>query len=230
MMNEEINSSDILNPTDESETSYGDDHWEIDAQMKKTGLTDAMWNNYMSVQGLITWLVRKKLRNTWNSIDPMCYVQADDLAHKAALRAAYHFEVEKVKSGKFSAYAGLCVERRLTQYIRAAKYRPPKGHTTGHHGGALPDLMVHMADMKTPPPDEPMSIVEERNRIRRIIFAVCDKREMKILFCMFGLDGGPMLSLEKTAQRVGNLSKERVRQIKEAAFEKIRSCYGESPL
>jgi RNA polymerase primary sigma factor len=70
----------------------------------------------------------------------------------------------------------------------------------------------------------PDSSVENIELKKEILESLNDltTMERKVLFMRFGLDGGPVLSLQKIGKTIG-LSKERIRQIEKKAIRKIRT-------
>ncbi len=54
---------------------------------------------------------------------------------------------------------------------------------------------------------------------------VLDEREVRIVRCYFGLDGSETMTLEQIGEGMG-LTRERVRQLRDRALNKIRSRYG----
>jgi RNA polymerase primary sigma factor len=57
----------------------------------------------------------------------------------------------------------------------------------------------------------------------RLALTQLEPREQRILTRYFGLDGGDPLTLEQIGAQLG-LTRERIRQIKEKALEKLRQC------
>lgn len=70
-------------------------------------------------------------------------------------------------------------------------------------------------------PDYTIEDDELRHEIQRSMEDLT-KREKKVLTMRFGLDGSPVLSLQKIGKAIG-LSKERIRQIEKKAIRKIRT-------
>lgn len=76
-------------------------------------------------------------------------------------------------------------------------------------------------------PDKELEKESLKQDLRRIIKSL-SPREAEILTAAYGLDGGRELSLDELAQKF-NISKERVRQIKDKAIMRLR-CYPKNKL
>ncbi|MCO5254526.1 MAG: RNA polymerase sigma factor RpoD/SigA [Bacteroidia bacterium] len=71
-----------------------------------------------------------------------------------------------------------------------------------------------------PDPDSPLLNESLQKEINRVISTLSDK-ERDVLRYYYGLDGGPVHTLEDISEKVG-LTRERVRQIKEKALRRLR--------
>lgn len=70
-------------------------------------------------------------------------------------------------------------------------------------------------------PDSEVELEELKKEILECMSELTN-RERKVIYMRFGLDGGPVLSLQKIGKSIG-LSKERIRQIEKKAIRKIRT-------
>jgi RNA polymerase primary sigma factor len=71
-----------------------------------------------------------------------------------------------------------------------------------------------------PSPDDPLVHESLRNEIKRLLGAL-PKREAEVIKLYFGLEGTRCLNLEEIGQEF-NLTRERIRQIKEKGLRRIR--------
>ncbi|MEO0179907.1 MAG: RNA polymerase sigma factor RpoD/SigA [candidate division WOR-3 bacterium] len=76
-----------------------------------------------------------------------------------------------------------------------------------------------------PSPDEIYEAEEMREILLRLLHRL-DKKERNILVLYFGLEGQPQKTLEEIGE-IFNISRERVRQIKDRAIEKLRKWHSE---
>ncbi|GIX40595.1 MAG: hypothetical protein KatS3mg129_0328 [Leptospiraceae bacterium] len=82
-------------------------------------------------------------------------------------------------------------------------------------------LVDGVHDDKSESPSSNVEFEELRKEILKSLDQLTE-REKKIIMLRFGLDGGPVYSLQKIGKMIG-LSKERVRQIEKKALRKIRT-------
>jgi len=86
-----------------------------------------------------------------------------------------------------------------------------------------PSLADVLSDPEAILPSEALEIAD-LNRELDLALSQLSPREREIISCYYGLGPHPHMSLEAIGESV-KLSRERVRQIRNRAFEKIRDCY-----
>jgi len=86
--------------------------------------------------------------------------------------------------------------------------------------GEEKNLLDVIENEHQPSPDDPLVYESLRNEIKRILGALPD-REAEVIKMYFGLEGVRGLNLEEIGQEF-NLTRERVRQIKEKGLQKLR--------
>jgi RNA polymerase primary sigma factor len=90
------------------------------------------------------------------------------------------------------------------------------------------NLMAYLADDSAARPDQVTFERTLENDLRAAL-AQLDEREERILRLYFGIDCEKPMTLERIGSQMG-LTRERIRQIKEKALEKLRSADGASCL
>src|SRR5579885_3682590 len=80
-----------------------------------------------------------------------------------------------------------------------------------------------LEDLPADEADSPTAHVEQRDLLYSILHALkpISRRDLHIVIQLYGLDGGAPIQVEQVA-RLHSLSAERVRQIKKAAFDRVR--------
>ena len=81
-------------------------------------------------------------------------------------------------------------------------------------------LLKRLADTGQQQPDEVITRSSSQKRLETILEGL-DEREHAIVQSYFGLDGSEPMTLEQIGDRMG-LTRERIRQLKERAFSKLR--------
>jgi RNA polymerase primary sigma factor len=81
----------------------------------------------------------------------------------------------------------------------------------------MKDLMVDEGDNK---PDQTLITDSLRSDIMRLM-SVLSKRDAEIVACFFGINGRPLMNLDEIGEKF-DLTRERVRQIKEKAIRRLR--------
>ena len=76
--------------------------------------------------------------------------------------------------------------------------------------------------------EEDVEVIARRDFLETMFDAYLTERERKILYLYYGLDDGEERTLEEIGSLLG-VTRERIRQIRNRAFEKLRdSAHGES--
>lgn len=86
-----------------------------------------------------------------------------------------------------------------------------------------PSLSETLSDPAAPQPHEVFEQASLNHELDLALAQLSD-REREIIECYYGLGNSPVMSLEAIGDSI-KLSRERVRQIRNRAFEKIRNCY-----
>ena len=81
-------------------------------------------------------------------------------------------------------------------------------------------LLKRLADADQDQPDETVTRMSSQRQLERMLTGL-DEREHEIIQLYFGLDGSEPITLEQIGDRMG-LTRERIRQLKERAFGKLR--------
>ncbi|MBT4098165.1 MAG: RNA polymerase sigma factor RpoD/SigA [Gemmatimonadetes bacterium] len=81
-------------------------------------------------------------------------------------------------------------------------------------------LMKRLADEEADSPDETVTRMSSQRQLQRVLTGL-DEREHEIIQLYFGLDGSEPMTLEQIGDRM-SLTRERIRQLKERAFGKLR--------
>lgn len=89
-------------------------------------------------------------------------------------------------------------------------------------GGEDGTLGVLLEDIHAPQPQEQL-VREELNRTMEKLLSMLDERQRLVLRLHFGMEDNKCHSLEEIGNRLG-ISKERARQIKQQAMEKLKKC------
>jgi len=81
-------------------------------------------------------------------------------------------------------------------------------------------LLKRLADDEQEQPDETITRSSSQKQLEMVLNDL-DEREHSIVQSYFGLDGSEPMTLEQIGNRMG-LTRERIRQLKERAFSKLR--------
>jgi RNA polymerase primary sigma factor len=81
-------------------------------------------------------------------------------------------------------------------------------------------LLKRLADQGQLQPDETVTRMSSQRQLEKVLTGL-DEREHEIIQLYFGLDGSEPMTLEQIGDRMG-LTRERIRQLKERAFGKLR--------
>ena len=81
-------------------------------------------------------------------------------------------------------------------------------------------LLKRLADDEQEQPDETITRTSSQKQLEMVLNDL-DEREHSIVQSYFGLDGSEPMTLEQIGNRMG-LTRERIRQLKERAFSKLR--------
>ena len=81
-------------------------------------------------------------------------------------------------------------------------------------------LLKRLADSDQSQPDETVTRMSSQRQLEKVLTGL-DEREHEIIQLYFGLDGSEPMTLEQIGDRMG-LTRERIRQLKERAFGKLR--------
>jgi len=81
-------------------------------------------------------------------------------------------------------------------------------------------LLKRLADSDQESPDECITRSSSQKQLENVLESL-DIREHEIIQLYFGLDGAEPMTLEQIGDRMG-LTRERIRQLKERAFGKLR--------
>jgi len=108
--------------------------------------------------------------------------------------------------------------KRIRQYRDAS--RTPVSLDSPISADDSTTISEHVADANADAPFETLAKHHD-NELMKEVLATLDKRESRILAMRFGLDDGQPKTLEEVGARLG-VTRERIRQIQEAALQKMR--------
>ncbi|HUU97658.1 MAG TPA: sigma-70 family RNA polymerase sigma factor [Phycisphaerae bacterium] len=135
----------------------------------------------------------------------------------ALVRAAGRFDATR---GRFSTYAGACIEGAVRKAQRAGM----PGARTGFAVSLNALVMAEeIRDDRVRPPEEEVFSEIDRQRVRRLLDCI-GTREGAVLRMGYGIDVEPLAGAE-IARRLG-VSRERVRQIKVQGLGRMRRALG----
>lgn len=107
------------------------------------------------------------------------------------------------------------VKEMLKGITRHMSMDAPIGDT--EESVTMKDLMVDEEDNK---PDQTLITDSLRSDIKRLM-SVLSRRDAEIVACFFGINGRPLMNLDEIGEKF-DLTRERVRQIKEKAIRRLR--------
>lgn len=110
-------------------------------------------------------------------------------------------------------------EEKVKKLLRMAPEICSLDAPAGSEDGTLGLLLE---DIHAPQPQEQL-VREELNRTMEMLLSMLDERQRLVLRLHFGMEDNKCHSLEEIGNRLG-ISKERARQIKQQAMEKLKKC------
>ncbi len=87
------------------------------------------------------------------------------------------------------------------------------------------DLQSMIEDLQAPQPEEELVRTELKNTVEALLCQLTHRQQQVIRLC-YGMDDGVCCSMETVGKQLG-ISKERVRQIRQQAVEKLKSMSGD---
>jgi RNA polymerase sigma factor (sigma-70 family) len=155
------------------------------------------------------WWIRQQItRAIWSSYGPMRVPTRVIDGHRRAVREQH---------GSDDAFADRCASGAIDAAPWSIKTVPHR---------EVEQLLEGLPADET---DSPATYVENRDLLYCILRALkpISARDLQIMIQLYGLDGGAPIQMEQVA-RLHSLTSERVRQIKKAAFDRVRgSRYAE---
>lgn len=172
------------------------------------------------------WWIRQSIVRALNDQRLLVHVPA---AHLAARRRLDH-EVSTLgqRLGREPTEREIAEKLAVTpaDLLRASRIA---AREVSLDGADSPDetipLLELLADERTPPPDAPIAEQSLREAVSELLAHLPD-REANVVRLHFGLDGGEPMTLEQIGA-ISGITRERVRQIREKAFSRIRKTFPE---
>ena len=137
------------------------------------------------------------------------------MAAKIALLQENGAEPEEAAIAKRCGMTAEKVKKLLRMAPEICSLDAPAGSEDGTLGLLLEDIHA-------PQPQEQL-VREELNRTMEMLLSMLDERQRLVLRLHFGMEDNKCHSLEEIGNRLG-ISKERARQIKQQAMEKLKKC------
>jgi len=163
---------------------------------------DLVTENYR----LALWIARRYVADNGTPFD--------DIAQEACvglLVASKKFDSAK---GSFAPYATLWIKQRIRLYLRPTPQLSSLDEEVME--GVTP---MDLVEDPRPSPDEQAALSELKAQVRDALSAL-SPREREVIESHYGLNGPPE-TLQEIGDRFG-CSRERIRQIETAAFERLR--------
>lgn len=186
-----------------------------------------------------------KISSSYFSAARRCGVPIQDLvsAGNSALTRAVNSKTYNPKITRFISYAGKAIRCAVRDAF--ADYHPviriPRAAIKKHpvrlksldspvyfggndHSEEESYLMNILRDEKSPDPCHELERKDMLEKLRAVLRNYGNKRELKILFMRYGLNGKGSLTLEEVGKVFG-ITRERVRQIQKKAMGKLRERF-----